>query len=309
MKLFSRDNSAEKVRNPRFEDEAAGYAFRRSRTLTGSSSSQVRVAAGESPRAQLKSPRLKEHELKKHRNKLFLSSIVVFGISGLFGWLVMSFSAGKPDIQSMSQITSGQIDTATYQKIMNEYYAKRPLERFRFALNDATLLAHVQSAAPEVSRVVVNSGSGIGGSTVALGFREPLIGWKIRTTTYYIDGDGSVFQVNYFANPAVTVQDASGIDPSDGVIASNRFLSFLGKVVAGVNASGLGTVKSVTLPPGTSRQVDMTIEGRKYTYKLQMDREPTGQVADVAAITRYLDGKQLTPDYVDVRVVSKAYYR
>lgn len=305
--LFRKKKEVTRIRNPRSDGEDAGYAFRRSRTLTGSSSENIR-AAGET-RAQIKSPRLKEHELKRHRNILMLSLLGALVFLGATGWLIEQFSAGSLEIRSETPVTQ-TVDVARYQKILNNYYGSRPLERFRFVLREDTLLSYVQNEAPEVAAISVDGGGSIIGKNIAtLRFREPLVGWQIRDQTYYIDSQGASFQISYFGSPAVTVHDASGIDPSAGVIASSRFLSFLGRVVHGVNSSGIGSVSKVTIPSGTTREVDITITQRPYRMKLQMDREPVGQVADIVSIVKYLDARGLAPEYVDVRVPSKAFYR
>ena len=309
MGIFGKRKSDDTpIRKAHIDDENDGYAFRRSRTLTGSSSANIR-AAGET-RAQIKSPRLKEHELKRHRNLLMLGLLgaIVFA-SGLW-WLTQQFAAGTVEIRSATVLPQGAVDTQKYQKLVNNYFASRPLERFRFVLKEDTLLAFVQQDAPEVEAVSLDGGGGLGGKGVAtLTFREPLVAWQIRNKTYYIDSQGVSFEVSYYGSPSVTVHDASGIDPADGAIASSRFLAFLGRVVHGVNGSGIGAVSKVTLPPNMTREVDINITGKPYKLKLQMDREPTGQVADIVAIVRFLESKQITPTYVDVRVPSKAFYR
>jgi hypothetical protein len=307
--IFGRKSTQEpRIRNPHTDADADSYAFRRSRTLTGSSSSNVK-AAGES-RAQIKSPRLKEHELKRHRNLLLTGLLgAVIAAAGLW-WLVQQFSAGTLEIRSSTVLTQGTVDTAKYQRILNNYFAARPLERFRFVLRQDTLQAYVQREASEVAEISVDGNGNFGGHGVAtLTFREPLVGWQIRDKTYFIDSQGVSFEKSYYGSPSVTVHDASGINPADGAIASSRFLAFLGRVVHGINSSGVGSVSKVTLPPGMTREVDINLSGKPYRLKLQMDREPTGQVADVVAMVRFLDSKQITPTYVDVRVPSKAFYR
>ena len=173
------------------------------------------------------------------------------------------------------------------------------------------LLAFVQRDAPEVEALSIDMGGGslAGHSVATLTFREPLVGWQIRNRVYLIDKYGETFERNYYGSPLVTVHDASGINPNEGVIASSRFLAFLGKVVSGVNASGIGMVNKVTLPPGLTREIDINLTNRSYRLKLQMDREPTGQVADIVAIVKYLDARGITPQYVDVRVPSKAFWK
>jgi len=73
--MRSRRRQEQPVRQPRMDADEQSYAFRRSRTITGSTTDNVR-AAGEN-RAQLKSPRLHEHSLRKHRRKLLAYLLLI----------------------------------------------------------------------------------------------------------------------------------------------------------------------------------------------------------------------------------------
>lgn len=293
------------IRQPRIVSQNESYAFRRSRTLTGSSADAVKTV-GES-RAQIKSPRIRAHELRQHRRKLSLYLLASLGVV-VGGWMLIDqFTGGFGNI--VVTPANPRVDTSRYEKLMNDYFASNPLERFRFVLNQPRLNSYLADKAPEVSHMELSDASVPGRSDLTVAFRQPIVVWEIARQKYYIDASGHAFQQNYYGEPTVVVRDQSGIDPSAGAIASNRFLHFLGRIVALLNESGVAQVNGVVIPPNTTRQVDLKLAGRPYVVKTLLDRDPAEQVSDIINTLKYLDSKHLKPQYVDVRVSGKAFYR
>ena len=50
-------------------------------------------------------------------------------------------------------------------------------------------------------------------------------------------------------------------------------------------------------------------DGRKEYYKMTSERGSAVQIEDAERMMRYLDGKALAPEYVDLRVEGRAYYK
>ena len=71
---------------------------------------------------------------------------------------------------------------------------------------------------------------------------------------------------------------------------------------------GLKAVR-VVIPRGSIRYVEIYLAGRAYPFKAQITREPEGQAADIAAMVRYLDSRNIRPSYVDCRVEGRAYWK
>jgi hypothetical protein len=107
----------------------------------------------------------------------------------------------------------------------------------------------------------------------------------------------------------VVVKDQSGISPDAGAVASNRFLHFLGRVVSLTNASGMTKVNGVIIPPNTTREVDLQLEGRGFVVKTLLDRDPAAQTTDILNMLKYVDAKGIKPQYIDVRIAGKAFYK
>jgi hypothetical protein len=302
-----RDNAPRPVRQPR-TDADDSFAFRRSRTITGSAATSVR-AAGED-RGQLRSPRLHEHSLRKHRRKLSFYLLSILAVSGGLFYVVSSYIGGTIRVSTLTnQPVQRELNEQTYQAIVMQYFADHPLEHFQFALNETAFSQYVQSKAPEVAKASLTTGDGFGAGDLSLVLREPVTAWTIKGQQYFVDADGLAFTTNYFAIPSVVVTDKSGISAEAGVVASTKLLRFIGRVVTLVNASPVAPVEAVTLPSDSTRQVDFKLKDRAYPIRAHMDRDPAGQAADIINAVTYADNKALNPEYLDVRVSSKAYYR
>lgn len=308
MGLFGGRKKQVDIRNPHITSQNDAYSFRRSRTLTGSSASTVRAASED--RGQLRSTRLQEHDLRRHRRRLsFYLVLCLLLVSGI-GLILEQYNGNDVIISASSaEASTSNIDTARYRQIAAEYYNAHPLEHFRFALNIDAFADHLRTKAPEIADAEVVRGDGVLQGEVKLTFRRPVVSWVIKGEKYYVDANGEAFQVNYFAEPSVSVVDESGIDPDAGVIASGRFLRFMGRVITLVNDSGVATVSGVVIPRGVTRQIDLKLTGVPYPFKTNLDRDPAGQAADVVNAYKYFTARGITPAYVDVRVSSKAYYR
>jgi hypothetical protein len=222
------------------------------------------------------------------------------------GVLITQF-VGK--VTAVETTPNGAIDTSKYTQVLDDYYGAHPFERFRFALNTQRLSEYLTQKAPEVSNMKITGASGIAQATMTLTFRQPVVVWEISRQKYYVDADGHDFNLNYYPEPTVVVKDQSGISPDAGAVASNRFLHFLGRVVSLTNASGIATVNGVIIPPNTTREVDLQLEGRGFIVKTLLDRDPAAQTTDVLNILKYLDARGIKPQYVDVRIAGKAFYR
>lgn len=301
-----RRQQADEQSRPSAEELSNRYAFRRNRTLTGSSSAQV--ASSNELNAELRSPRAHVHHLTALRRRLLATFtgvvLVAFGLYLLLSQLVASATVQMSGIGVLSDD-----DQASYHAALDSYYAARPAERLRFLLDERTLLAHIQASRPEIKSVNIEPGEGIGDAAVTLVSRKPIARWNLSGSNQYVDSDGVVFARNYYGDPGLQIVDNSGIQASSNrLVASNRFLGFVGRVIAKSSDSGL-SVETVTIPALTTRQIVLTLKGKTTQYKLSVDRSAGQQVEDIVHIDRYLATKHLAPGYVDVRISGKAFYK
>ena len=306
MATFFKKREKVPIRSPRITDHNESLTFRRSRTLTGSASEEVRTVS--ESRAQLRSPRLKEHELRSHRRRLGGYLVMLLVASGLLVLLLSQF-IGVVGLDTISSSPLKQkIDEQRYVSVIDEYFDSHPVERFQFALNEESLKRYISEKAPEVASLKFET-TGPASTRAIMRFREPVVAWQIQSQRSYVDGDGQAFTRNYYLEPSVIVKDDSGIDPASGAIVSDRFLQFMGRVIALSNVSGVVKVTGATIPRNTTREIDLNLEGRGYIVRTQLGRDPASQAADIVNAVKYIDAKGIKPTYVDVRITGKAAYR
>lgn len=285
-------------------DLADRYAFRRNRTLTGSTSSNI-VSPGEK-NSQLQSPRVHAHHLVGVRRRLGAILTVVFASSLMLFVLISQFTS---DVT----IHIKDVPTATiqpsYSNIITEYYNQRPVERLRFMLDRSNLTRFVQTKAPEIADVDVVGSAGFAKSEIVLTPRKPVAGWDMSGVRQYVDASGTAFALNYYEAPGVQIVDNSGVPAEAGrAVASNRFLGFVGRLV-GLTAERGYDVEQVIIPADTTRQVELKIKGIAFNVKCSIDRPAGEQAEDLDKAIKYLAQSGRSPGYIDVRVSGKAFYR
>ena len=279
------------------------YTFRRNQTLTGSASPRVVTANDMS--AQIRSPRAHAHELARRRQHVGSILFVTLLGCALLGFLIMQFTASVT-VRSSEQTM--QLDDR-YSRDIEDYFNRQPIERLRFLLREDRLLAYLQSVAPEVAKVDVEGSVGYGNTAFALTMREPIVAWNINNNRQYVDTSGTAFTRNYYTDPKVQVVDESGIQINGGeTVASNRFLGFIGRVVGLAKSSGY-TVTDVILPRGMTREVDIKLEGVGYPIRFSVDRPAGEQIEDMDRALTWLTANSQNPEYLDVRVSRRSYYR
>jgi hypothetical protein len=287
------------------EDLDARYNFRRNRTLTGSLSSDV-ASAGEH-RAELKSPRVHAHDLKRHRRRLGLL-LMAIATAGLVLLVLVYQSIAMVTVTSLAP---KDVDEALYQSKIQDYLTIHPFERSRLFLDTDALNTYLQAnGCPEVAQVLPDTRfDGLGTTKLTLEFREAVVTWTTGSQNLYVDENGVAFTRHYYPDPAVKVIDKTGIQSQNNqVLASNRFLGYIGMIIGAMRQYDF-VVTSVILPELTTRQIAINIESHSYPIRFSVDRAVGEQAEDAARSIRYLDSQGISPEYLDVRVSGKAFYK
>lgn len=252
--------------------------------------------------------RLKTQKLTNHRRKIGLfftvSALIVFILISLIVQLTGSLSASVNTAKTVKNI-----DSSIYKKAMEKYMEQNPASRIRLLLDRQSLDMFMLQNYPEVLSVTDNGKSSIYETNYFFSFRQPVAGWQIDASKYYVDDKGVSFKINYFTEPVLQVVDNSGIKLEKGAaIASNSFLAFVGKVVSESKKIGY-VITEASIPLDSTRELDIKLQGRESVVKLAIDRGVEEQIQDMNNALVYLDGKSIKPVYVDVRVSDKAYYK
>lgn len=281
------------------------YTFRRNRTLTGSSSANV--TSSNELNAEIKSPRAHAHHLLSLRRRLLLYFSITI-IASLSFYLVISQLTASTVVQ-IATVPPSKVDQTAYRSAFETYYGARPVERLRFLLNEEALLSHLQSSHPEFKDVELEAGSRLGETVALVRARDAIARWSIGGKDSFVDAEGVVFEKDYGQSPTIRIVDNSGIRvASDGTVASNRFLGFVGRIISEAKQRNM-TVNKVTIPALTTRQVRVNVKGQKTAYVVSIDRTAGEQAEDMQRASRYMKQRGLNPAYVDIRVAGKAFYR
>jgi len=280
--------------------------FKRNRTLTGSTSVHLNIVNANS---DLESTRVHSHRLTITRRKVSGILLVTIAASAI-SWFLISHLTASVVVGTTDSAVSKPIEKHIYEKVIQEYLDANPLSRLSFLLDGKNLTSYVSAKLPEVSSVIQGGMAGIGGTNFVVKLRTPVAGWKINGKQFYVDSSGIPFERNYYSSQVVQIVDNSGIVLHDSsvAIASKRFLAFVGRVVYLAKSSGYTVTKAV-LPPNTTRELELQLSGYGFYVKLSIDRSAGEQVEDMTNAIRYFVGTGQSPQYIDVRVSGKAFYR
>lgn len=307
MALFSKKQTPTRRRyDSRQPAPQVPNPFRRGRTLTGSSSERITQVAAAETKAQIKSPRVKAHELTTKRRHIGgLLVLTVLACAVLYS-LISEFTASVA-VRASDGISLA--DSASYEQAIQDYFAEHPAERLRFLLNEAALTEFMHTKTPEVSTAKLDGGAGFATSQFQLKMREPIVGWNIGGSNQFVDASGTAFEKNYFQTPTVQVIDESGIPIETGrAVTSDRFLGFVGLTVGLAETYGYA-VKQVILPRDTTREIELRLDNVAYPVKFSIDRPAGEQAEDMSRAVKWLHDSGKQPKYLDVRVNGKAFYR
>jgi len=251
------------------------------------------------------------HRLSIKRRRLsgiFLICLLSIAIIFL---MIINFTA-RPSVVLNDASIIKPVPKSKYEAIIQDYFNKNPFSRFLFILDNEKLTNYVSSITPEVLYIEYKDMQSFGNNNFIIKLRQPVAGWKINNKQYYVDENGSQFEVNYFDNPEVQIIDKSGasetMNNSGVAIASKRFLSFVGQVVSAAKQYGYTVTKAI-LPEDTTRQLEIGIKENGFIVKLSLDRSVDEQLGDMDRAIKYFTKKHIKPSYIDVRVSGKVSYQ
>lgn len=303
-----RRGSATQPRTAAKQKQSKTGSFRRGSTLAGSTSHTIKQASSTDDRAfSSATPREQAHHLARMRKKLMtVLSILFVGIILLLVFLYQFTAVVQVDFGDDLAVQ----DAEKYEHTIQKYLTDNPLERLRFNLNEANLDAFIKHELPEVAAVEQRgAGDGLVSSDFVLSMRKPIVSWRVGDTNYFVDKSGVAFSKNYYPDPMVAIVDNSGVAHTSGTaIASERFLSFVGQAVALAGDRNL-KVEQVSIPTGTSRQVELKISGFESPVIMSIDRSVGDQVEDAQRALQHFQGRGRAPHYIDLRVKGKAFFR
>ncbi len=102
--------------------------------------------------------------------------------------------------------------------------------------------------------------------------------------------------------PSVQIVDEAGV----GV--TTRMREYVATLENDLKDLGYRVNRAV-VPAGKTREVDIFLDGYDYYFKLNIDRASAVSAEDTVRMLKYITANNISPEYVDVRVVGKGYYK
>lgn len=124
----------------------------------------------------------------------------------------------------------------------------------------------------------------------------------MEVTTWMVNRK-KIEMAKYVPQPTVEIIDESG----QGI--TNKVKEYVGQLEVDLSDIGLSLNRAV-VPSGKNREVDIYLNGHDDVYfKLSVDRGTAVSAEDTKVMLNYIAEHDLHPQYVDIRVKGKGYYK
>ena len=254
----------------------------------------------------------KEHSERSENQKLVIRRRKLgafFVILAIFISLISIFLFQFISKVSVVSNESKSQNLSKYEKSVEEYLNINPSERILSNLNKNALLESLQKDYPEVLSISDIKFNGLTSYKIYLDFRKPVASWLVDGKEFFVDSEGVSFSVNNFEKPSLNIIDDSGAIVFNGKnVASSSFFSFIGKLVSAANKQGL-EVSKIRIPPLSLRQVEVSVKGVSYFARMSTADSAEGQIINFKKAIEYFGTHKISPNYIDLRIEGKGYYK
>ena len=254
----------------------------------------------------------KEHSERSENQKLVIRRRKLgafFVILAIFISLISIFLFQFISKVSVVSNESKSQNLSKYEKSVEEYLNINPSERILSNLNKNALLESLQKDYPEVLSISDIKFNGLTLYKIYLDFRKPVASWLVDGKEFFVDFEGVSFSSNNFEKPSLNIIDDSGAIVSNGKnVASSSFFSFIGKLVSAANKQGL-EVSKIRIPPLSLRQVEVSVKGVSYFARMSTADSVEGQIINFKKAIEYFGTHKISPNYIDLRIEGKGYYK
>lgn len=254
----------------------------------------------------------KEHSERSENQKLVIRRRKLgafFLILAIFISLISIFLFQFISKVSVVSNESKSQNLSKYEKSVEEYLNINPSERILSNLNKNALLESLQKDYPEVLSISDIKFNGLTSYKIYLDFRKPVASWLVDGKEFFVDSEGVSFNINNFEKPSLNIIDDSGAIVSNGKnVASSSFFSFIGKLVSAANKQGL-EISKIRIPPLSLRQVEVSVKGVSYFARMSTADSAEGQIINFKKAIEYFITHKISPNYIDLRIEGKGYYK
>ena len=107
---------------------------------------------------------------------------------------------------------------------------------------------------------------------------------------------------------AKVIQPTIEVIDEAGTGITPRMKEYIGRVERDLGDVGLSANRAV-VPAGKMREVHVFLNGYDYYVKMNIDRESAVSAEDTKRMVNYVTENNAKPEYIDVRVKGKGYYK
>ena len=217
--------------------------------------------------------------------------------------MIAASETGKP-LQRSNQV---------YEDYISRQLNKSVLNKSKLTIDTKPLEESLRRQFPEVANAAITLPLLGHRPIVSIAVSSPAFILATSGGAYYISADGTpLVRVADVANPLkdiATVSDETGLPVTVGKqVLPSETVEFISTVLAQLEATNT-EVTAVTLPL-EANELRLQLSNQPYVVRLNTLEDAKTQVGTLLAVKGRLEGNRDIPkEYIDVRVVERAYYK
>lgn len=268
-------------------------------------------SGAETPRARYEPPDGQKRGLGRLKHVPTAIAVVVIVGSLLYASLlnttprimIAASETGKP-LQRPNEV---------YEEFVTKKLAGSIFNRSKLTINTEPIVSSLKREFPEVANAIVTIPLIGHLPIVHIAVSSPAFILATSNGAYYISEEGTplvrVSDVEHQIEGLTTVSDETGLSVTVGEqILPADTVSFISEVIAQLNATNT-PVDRVTLPL-EANEIQIRLKDQPYVVRFNTLEDARTQVGTMLAVKQRLEGSGEAPkEYIDVRVVERAYYK
>ena len=268
-------------------------------------------SGSETARARYEAPPTHKRGLERLKHIPTVLALVVIVICVVYASLLDS----KPRVMVSASTTgkSLQRPNKVYEDFITNTLKQSIFNKSKLTFDSSTIVSDLQKQYPEVANAIVTVPLLGHRPVVRIAVSSPAFILATSSGAYYISAEGQplvrVADVQHQLANIVTVTDEANVPVTVGKqVLPSATVSFIRNTIDQLSATN-NTVQTITLPLAAN-EVQVQIVGQPYLVRFNTLEDARTQVGTYLAVKKRLEGSgQIPKEYIDVRVVERAYYK
>lgn len=265
----------------------------------------------ETQRGRFEPPATHKRGLERFKHAPSVIALVVIIASVFYASLLDS----RPRIMIVASETGKPLQrpSSVYEDYVAGQLRKSIGNKFKFTINTTPLEQDLRKQFPEVASAAV---------TLPLLGHRPIVSIAVSSPAFILATSGGAYYISADGVPLVRVSDVQ--NPLEGIavvsdetnlpitvgkqVLPSETVQFISTVIAQLNATNT-PVKSILLPL-EANELQVQLADQPYIVRMNTLEDAKIQVGTLLAVKNRLEANREIPkEYIDVRVVERAYYK